>query len=63
MIAPQKSEEEEKKDKEKEEEEAKKATKIDFKKLFLLQGGLESRFIPELSDKTKELIEGFFKIT
>ena len=63
LIAPQKSEEEEKKEKEKEEEEAKKATKIDFKKLFLLQGGLESRFIPELSDKTKELIEGFFKIT
>ena len=29
----------------------------------MLQGGLESRFIPELTDKTKQLIEGFFKIT
>lgn len=29
----------------------------------MLQGGLESKFIPELSDKTKELMVGFFKIT
>ena len=29
----------------------------------MLQGGLERRFIPELSDKTKQLIKGFFKIT
>ena len=32
-------------------------------KLIIMQGGLESRFIPELSDKTKLMIEGFFKIT
>ena len=29
----------------------------------MLQGGLERRFIPELSEKSKQLIEGFFKIT
>ena len=29
----------------------------------MLQGGLGGRFIPELSDKTKTLIAGFFKIT
>ena len=48
---------------EKEEDKEKKAKKPDFEKLTMLQGGLESRFIPELSDKTKTLIEGFFKIT
>ena len=52
-------EEEENKDEEKE----KKANKPDFDKLIMLQGGLESRFIPELSDKSKIMIEGFFKIT
>ena len=29
----------------------------------MLEGGIERRFIPELSAKTKELIEGFFNIT
>ena len=29
----------------------------------MLEGGIERRFIPELSDKTKELIVGFFNIT
>ena len=57
LIAP--NEEEENKDEEKE----KKANKPDFNKLIMLQGGLKSCFIPELSDKSKTLIEGFFKIT
>ena len=44
-------EEEEKKE---DDPEKKKEDKIDFTKIIMLQGGLESRFIPELSDKTKE---------
>ena len=47
----------------KDESKEKKDEKVDLSKLVLLQGGLEDRFIPELSDKTKEHIEGFFKIT
>lgn len=47
----------------KEEDPETKKNKIDFKKLIMLQGGLEMRFIPELSDETKKNIEGFFKIT
>ena len=57
LIAPEDEEEK------KQEEKDKKSEKPDFNKLTMLQGGLESRFIPELSDKTKTLIEGFFKIT
>ena len=57
LIAPKDDEAKE------EEQKEKKGPKIDFTKLTMLQGGLERRFIPELSDKTKQLIEGFFKIT
>ena len=56
LIAPADEEEENKDDE-------KKKDKIDLSKLIIMQGGLESRFIPELSDKTKLMIEGFFKIT
>lgn len=57
LIAP--DEEEAPKDEEREKREG----KVELNKLVMLQGGLENRFIPELSDKTKTLIEGFFKIT
>lgn len=50
-------------DEEQPKEEEKKDGKIELNKLVMLQGGLENRFIPELSDQTKTLIEGFFKIT
>ena len=32
-------------------------------KLPIIKGGIESKFIPALSQGTKDLIEGFFKIT
>lgn len=32
-------------------------------KLPIIKGGIETRFIPGLSKETKDLIEGFFKIT
>ena len=32
-------------------------------KLPIIKGGIESRFIPNFSQDTKNLIEGFFKIT
>ena len=57
LILSKESEEEDKK------KEEQKNEKVDLSKLVMLQGGLERRFIPELSDKTKLLIEGFFKIT
>ena len=50
-------------DKEKEEEESATKSRIDFTKLIILQGGLENRFIPELSKGTKTMIQGFFRIT
>ena len=50
-------------DKEKEEEESATKSRIDFTKLIILQGGLENRFIPELSSGTKTMIQGFFRIT
>lgn len=58
LISPKDAEEEKKELTQKE-----KDNKVDFSKLTMLQGGLENRFIPELSNKTKEYIEGFFKIT
>ena len=58
LILPRDSRSEEEKKKEETEQK-----KVDLKNLVLLHGGLESRFIPELSEKTKLLIEGFFKIT
>ena len=32
-------------------------------KLPIIKGGIESRFIPNFSQETKNLIEGFLKIT
>jgi hypothetical protein len=32
-------------------------------KLSIYQGGIENRFIPSLSNETKHMIEGFFKIS
>ena len=60
LISPK---EKDKKEEEEEKEKESKDKKIDFSKFVMLQGGLQSRFIPELSDKTKELMDGFFKIT
>ena len=37
--------------------------KLNFGKLIMLQGGIESRYIPELSSQTKSLMEGFSTIT
>ena len=37
--------------------------KKSLSKLNILQGGIESRFIPSLSQETKKQIEGSFKIT
>ena len=34
-----------------------------MEKLSIIKGGIESRFIPTFDQKTKSLIEGFFKIT
>ena len=35
---------------------------LNFAKLILLQGGIENRFIPELSDATKDLMKGYFRL-
>ena len=32
-------------------------------KIQIIKGGIESRFIPNFSQETKNLIEGFLKIT
>lgn len=34
----------------------------ELSKLSILQGGIENRFIPELTEATKQKIEGSFKI-
>ena len=52
LIVPKEKSEEEKK-KEEEERKLKKEQKVDLQKLDMLHGGLERRFIPELSEKTK----------
>ena len=39
------------------------ALKETLNKLPVIKGGIESRFIPSFDQKTKDLIEGFFKIT
>ena len=36
--------------------------KENIDKLSIIKGGIESRFIQTFSEKTKNLIEGFFKI-
>jgi hypothetical protein len=53
----------EKKSKDSDKEKLKLIDKIDLQKLPLLHGGFDTRFIPIMSKKTKDLIEGFFKIT
>ena len=37
--------------------------KLNFAKLILLQGGIEERFIPEISEQTKTLLQSFSSLT
>lgn len=63
LILPSKLEREEQERKRAAEEGKEKRQSVDFAKLDMLQGGIERRFIPELSEQSKQLISSFFKIT
>ena len=63
LILPSKFEREEQERKRAAEEGKEKRQSVDFAKLDMLQGGIERRFIPELSEPSKQLIGSFFKIT
>ena len=63
LILPSKLEREEQERKRAAEEGKEKRQSVDFAKLDMLQGGIERRFIPELSEQSKQLIGSFFKIT
>ena len=63
LIIPSKLEREEQERKRAAEEGKEKRQSVDFAKLDMLQGGIERRFIPELSEQSKQLIGSFFKIT
>lgn len=63
LILPSKFEREEQERKRAAQEGKEKRQSVDFAKLDMLQGGIERRFIPELSEQSKQLIGSFFKIT